>query len=210
MLLRDNVYDALRVDILACRLPPGAEVWEQDLAARYGVSRQPVREALLRLEQDRLVTVRPRQGYQINAVSVADARDLFQFRLAIEPICAASAAERASDAALADFDQFRSLASDADFIGYNRDFHVALANASGNRRMASAACNLIEQADRLVRVSLANIRGRDVSQLVAEHTAIIDALQARDGRRAKQIIRDHVSRAQNRVLSALSRSAVVT
>jgi DNA-binding GntR family transcriptional regulator len=210
VLLRDNIYDALRFDILACRLAPGTEIWEQDLAAQYGVSRQPVREALLRLERERLVTIRPRQGYQINPISVADARDLFGFRLVLEPACAALAAETSPTATLADLDRFRTLEPGADFIAYNRDFHVAMAQASGNRRMAAVACDLIEQADRLVRVSLADIRGRDPSQLVAEHAAIIDALQARDGRRAKRIIRDHVSSAQKRVLSALSRSAIVT
>ena len=210
MLLRDNVYDALRLDILACRLAPGLEIWEQDLATRYGVSRQPVREALMRLEVEQLVTVRPRQGYQINRVSISDARDLFGFRLALEPACAAAAAESASHDVLASLDRFRNFEPGADFIAYNREFHVAMAEASGNRRMTATARDLIDQADRLVRVSIADIRGRDPSQLVAEHAAIIDALQVRDGRRAARLIRDHVTRAQKRVLSALSRSAIMS
>src|SRR5436305_14410367 len=60
MLLRDNVYENLRTDILTCRLPPGHDMPEQELAERYAVSRQPVREALLRLQRDHLVTVQPR------------------------------------------------------------------------------------------------------------------------------------------------------
>ena len=210
MLLRDNVYDALRLDILACRLAPGLEIWEQDLATRYGVSRQPVREALMRLEVEQLVTVRPRQGYQVNRVSISDARDLFGFRLALEPACASAAAESADDDVLARLDRFRLFEPDTDFITYNREFHVALAAASGNRRMAAAARDLIDQADRLVRVSINDIQGRDPSRLVAEHAAIIDAMKARDGRRAARLIRDHVTRAQKRVLSALSRSAITS
>ena len=80
MLLRDNVYENLRADILSCRLAPGDDMREQELAERYAVSRQPVREALLRLEREHLVTVQPRQGYRVNPISLSDARDLLRFR----------------------------------------------------------------------------------------------------------------------------------
>src|SRR3981189_2992894 len=83
MLLRDNVYESLRTDILTCRLAPGDDMREQELAERYAVSRQPVREALLRLEREHLVTVQPRQGYRVNPISLADARDLLRLRLAL-------------------------------------------------------------------------------------------------------------------------------
>src|SRR5262249_21532976 len=107
MLLRENVYESLRADILACRLAPGDDMREQDLAERYSVSRQPVRDALLRLEREHLVTVQPRQGYRVNPISLSDARDLLRFRLAVEPACVAEAIERASDDALRTLDEFR-------------------------------------------------------------------------------------------------------
>src|SRR5947209_7982009 len=176
MLLRDNVYENLRSDILTCRLAPGDDMREQDLAERYAVSRQPVREALLRLEREHLVTVQPRQGYRVNPISLSDARDLLRFRRALEPACVAEAIENASDEMLRGLDAFRGFAGDhEDFIAYNRGFHSALAQASGNRRMAAALCDLIGQADRLVRVSVANVRGHDPAQLVAEHVALIEA-----------------------------------
>ena len=97
MLLRDNVYESLRTDILTCRLAPGDDMREQELAERYAVSRQPVREALLRLEREHLVTVQPRQGYRVNPISLSDARDLLRFRFALEPACVAEAIEHAGD-----------------------------------------------------------------------------------------------------------------
>lgn len=209
MLLRDNVYHAIRAEILACRMPPGAEVREQELAERYAVSRQPVREALLRLERERLVTVHARQGYQVNPISITDARDLLAFRLVIEPACAGDAAEAGTAEALDALDAFRTLDEGTDFIDYNRAFHTALAQASGNRRMAATARDLIEQADRLVRVSLAGIKGRDPDQLIAEHVAIIEAVQRRDGRTARRLVREHVAQAQRRIIPALERSAVI-
>jgi DNA-binding GntR family transcriptional regulator len=187
---------------------PGEEIHEQDLAARYDVSRQPIREALLRLQQDRLVTVQPRQGYQVNPISMKDVRDLFQFRLALEPACVAAAVESASNQTLADLDRFRSIGAQEDFIDYNRAFHDALAAASGNARMEAAIRDVLDQADRLVRLSVSTIKGRDPQKLVAEHGDIIDAVQRRDSRTARKLISAHIISGQKRVASALGRSAV--
>lgn len=210
MLLRENVYDLLRADILTCRLAPGDDMREQELADRYTVSRQPVREALLRLEREHLVTVNPRQGYRVNPISLGDARDLLRFRLAIEPACVAEAIEHAPQHVLLALDAFRAFTGTREeFITYNRNFHSALANASGNRRMAASACDLIEQADRLVRVSLANVKGHDSAQLVAEHADVIDAMQRRDKRGAVRVIRAHIQKTEKRVLPALARNAVI-
>ena len=104
---------------------------EQELAERYAVSRQPVREALLRLAREHLVTVQPRQGYRVNPISLSDARDILRFRLALEPACVAEAIENASDATLKGLDRFRRFSGDHEkFIAYNRAFHSALAAAS--------------------------------------------------------------------------------
>jgi DNA-binding GntR family transcriptional regulator len=210
LLLRDNIYDAVRADILACRLAPGEELREQDLAERYEVSRAPVRDALLRLESERLVTIHPRKGSSVTSISLTDARDLFQFRLFLEPACASAAAENAPSDILQDLDRFRLLPDGEDFIEYNRAFHTALAEASGNRRMAEATMDLIDQAERLVRMSLASIKGLDHARMVEEHATVIDALQRRDGRTAARLLRDHIVKAERRVLSALARSAVIS
>ena len=210
MLLRDNVYESLRADILACRLAPGDDMREQDLAERYAVSRQPVREALLRLAREHLVTVQPRQGYRVNPISLADARDLLRFRLALEPACVAEAIETAGDDVLKALDAYSVFSGDHEaFIAYNRAFHSALAHASGNRRMAAALCDLIGQADRLVRVSVANVSHHDPAPLVAEHVALIEAMQQRDGRTASRIIKAHITQTEKRVLPALKRNAVI-
>jgi DNA-binding GntR family transcriptional regulator len=99
--------------------------------------------------------------------------------------------------------------SHEDFIAYNRAFHSALAHASGNRRMAAALCDLIGQADRLVRVSVANVKGHNPAKLVAEHVALIEAMQKRDSRTAARIIKSHITQTEKRVLPALKRNAVI-
>ncbi len=177
-----------------CRFLPGDDMREQELAERYAVSRQPVREALLRLEREHLVTVQPRQGYRVNPISISDARDLLRFRYAVEPACVSEAIEQPRTTSCADWTNTGRSTAGGRFHRLQPRLPLALAQASGNRRMASALRDLIEQADRLVRVSIANVKGRDPMQLVAEHVSLIDAMQRRDARSAARIIKAHIEK----------------
>jgi DNA-binding GntR family transcriptional regulator len=75
--------------------------------------------------------------------------------------------------------------------------------------MAAALCDLIGQADRLVRVSVSSLKGHDPAKLVAEHVALIEAMQRRDGRTAARLIKAHIAQTEKRVLPALKRNAVI-
>lgn len=211
-LLRIDIYRKLREEILACELPPGADLREQSLAARFSVSKSPVRDALLRLEREHLVTIAPRQGYRVAPISLSDARDLLRLRAVLECASVAEGAREASEQDLAALDRFRAFRASQwleGFAGYNREFHCALARLSGNQRMAAATCELIDQSHRLVQVSVEAVQTRAAPGLVSEHGAIIDALQERDGRRAAALLRTHVGAAERRVADALSRAAIV-
>jgi GntR family transcriptional regulator, rspAB operon transcriptional repressor len=210
LLRREEVYHRLRRDILDCALPPGTELHEPELAERFSISKSPIRDALLRLEAERLVVVWPRKGYQVAPVSQSDARDLFEFRALIERVCVMNAAEGASNSALAALDTFRSLDEPARFIDYNRTFHLALAKLCDNRRIAQTGVELIEQFDRLVIASVRKLPEEEVQVLIAEHGQIIDALQARAGKQAGRLLSTHIGRARRRVLSALSQAAIVS
>lgn len=207
-LIRLDLYRLLREEILSCKLQPGGELREQELAARFEVSKSPVREALLRLEREGLVIVTPRQGYRVAPISLSEAKDMFELRLVLEEACVASAIQDASDTTLAELDEFRTLsntgAADA-FISYNSRFHSAIAACSGNARMAETTRNLIEHMDRLVRMSLSvdSRHASDHRALIQEHGLIIDSIQKRDRRKAKQLVRYHIGAAQKRVVTAL-------
>jgi DNA-binding GntR family transcriptional regulator len=206
-----EIYQSLRKDILTCRLPPGAELREQELAQQFEVSKSPVRDALQHLVRERLVTVMPRQGYRVSPVSMSDAHDMFAFRQVLELACIAEAARSASDEQLKALDRFRTFAGDSsdDFIAYNRDFHCALARCSGNGRMSRAACDLIEEMDRVVRMSVAAAaRDRDPQKLVKEHAQIIDALQAREAKLAVRLLKSHTVAAEKRFITALEWAAL--
>ncbi|MGD0104806.1 MAG: GntR family transcriptional regulator [Rhodopila sp.] len=206
MLLRDTIYEKVRQAILSCEFQPGQELRELELADRYHVSRSPIRDSLLRLEQEALVTVRPRQGYRVNPISISDAEELFGLRLLIEPACAVGAAV-AGDTELRALDRFRGFAdqNDADtrFIVYYESFHNAVTDLSGNKRMAAFAHNLIEQSERLVRVALDGFQREAILRNCAEHEAIIDALQAHDANGASHLSREHLEAGRERVMAAL-------
>jgi DNA-binding GntR family transcriptional regulator len=208
MLMRDRIYQLIRQSILTCEFEPGQELREQVLAVRYQVSRSPVRDSLLRLEQENLVTVLPRQGYLITPISITDAEDIFGLRLVIEPACAA-AASRQDDAAVQTLDRFRGYGYDfsdsAMFFEYNIALHDAVADLSGNARLAKVAHDLAQQFDRLVRIILRDDPTVKTDILVTQHDSIIDAIQAHDVDAAYKNSYDHVADARARIISLLGR-----
>ncbi len=210
-LRREEVYAKLRQDILSCALPPGAGLFEGVLAERFEVSKSPIRDALSRLHAERLVTVAPRKGYRVAPISLTDAVDLFGLRITLEASCALLSAERADGGALADLDRFRDFDASADvavFVAYNTDFHLSLVDLCPNRRMAETARTVIEQFDRINLMSMSFNGPRLHGPLVVEHNAVVDALQARDGRRARRLLVQHAARAEKRVMAALAQCAI--
>lgn len=211
-LIRDDVYDRIRDEILSCVLKPGSLAQENDLAARYQVSKSPVRDALLRLQEQGLVEILPRKGYRIKPISVSDAAEMYEMRLILDRACITRAVDTASDATLAALDRFREIGGTPDlpsWIAYNRAFHFALAQAGGNARLARAARDIIEEFDRLTYMSISQFDTGGLAALVGEHGALIDAMQQRDKRRALALARKHVEESRDRLLESLSNPAVV-
>jgi DNA-binding GntR family transcriptional regulator len=202
LLLRDRIYRAIRSAILTCEFRPGQELREQALAERFRVSRSPIRDTLLRLEQEQLVTVLPRRGYRVNPISMSDVEDIFSLRLLIQPACAG-----ADDTALRTLDRFRVCAIDdqneTGFIDYNTAFHRAIEDLAGNARMAAIACDLDGQFARLVRISLRAFRHQQVRVACSEHEAIINSLQDHDADRASRLAYEHLAGGHSRIAMAL-------
>ncbi|RTL71993.1 MAG: GntR family transcriptional regulator [Hyphomicrobiales bacterium] len=210
---REDVYKRLRDEILSCTLTPGQPLYEREIAERFSLSKSPVRDALVRLQAERLVIVLPRVGYRVAPVSLSDAEDLFDYRALMEEAAARRAAEAASDADLEALDRFRTAKGwekKGGFVAYNRSFHLALAALCPNKRIALAASDLIEHFDRLVVMSVSVMeKPRDSQALVEEHGAIIDAMQGRDARAVGKLLSRHVDRARRRVIGALSQTPII-
>ena len=212
--MRDEVYERLRNDILTCEFKPGSQVHEQDLAQRYAVSKSPIRDALLRLQEQRLVEVLPRRGYRIRPISVIDAREMYEMRLLLEQFCLRRAIERASDEELKQLNRFLVVPQAIDlaaWITYNREFHIAIALICGNQRMARASIEVVEQFDRLTYTGISSLGDRKVLQcFVDEHGEIIRAMQRRDKRKACALVREHIESSRRRLLDRLDKLVVVS
>ena len=211
-LLRERVYEELRHDILTCELMPGTEIREAELAARFEVSKSPVRDALISLEREGLVITIPRQGYRVAPVSISDMLDMFHLRAALERASMERIIRHASDEQLKALDIFKTFheAQWPDgFVGYNKAFHRRLAELSDNPRMRDQLIDLIDLMERAVQISVSNMNHGKPEALVAEHQHIINAIQSRSIKAAQRLAEQHVLAAGKRVSNAVSRGMIV-
>ena len=121
-LMTDQVYEAVRRDILCCALPPGAAISEASLAARYGYGKSPVRLALSRLRQEGLVHASPRRSFVVSSITLRDVHDLYELRLVLEPAVARLAAGKVDVRALKKVDTICRKG----YVARRRDEHHAL------------------------------------------------------------------------------------
>lgn len=214
-LLRETVYDQLRVDILGLGLPPGTEIREAELASRFGLSKSPVRDALMRLEREGLVITTPRQGYRVAPIRMSDVQDMYHLRAILERACVERIAQTCTDEQLQTLETFRKFEPDAwnnSFIQYNHAFHRQLAELSGNVRLRNHLVDLIVQMERVTLMSVDRVRigNGNTQPLADEHARIIDALQSRQTKLSERLAEQHISAAGKRVYEALSKSIVLT
>jgi DNA-binding GntR family transcriptional regulator len=206
--LTDTAYAVIKRDILECRFVPGEDVTERQLGVRYGIGKAPLREALVRLVHEGLVQAIPRSGYRVTPVTIQDVQDIFALRLLLEPAAARLAAGRIDERVLTQLNEPclagytpGDRSSESDFLRANREFHVAIANASGNRRLARVLEHLLEGTERLFHMGLA-VRDR-TDEMRHEHEALMSALLAGDGDAAAKTTVDQVNAARTMVMDGI-------
>jgi DNA-binding GntR family transcriptional regulator len=187
-LLSDQVFEAIKREIIECRLAPETLVAASALAARYHVSKEPVREALKRLAQIGFVRSLPRVGYIVSTVNVGDFDEVFTMRIALEPLAARLAASRLSEdelAALEDLALVPQRMEDEPLPGRgmlltraNDEFHRTIAVGAGNRRLANAISALLDEVHRIVYLLAYDPA---LEQLTDQHKTLVDLLRTRDG-----------------------------
>src|SRR5262245_25822128 len=196
-LLTDRAYERIRHDIIVCAISPGAEISETQLCSQYKLGKAPVRMALNRLAHDGLVRAIPRRGYMVNLVTVKDIHDIFELRLMLEPAAARMAAGRVDTQKLQALDEVcrsgyepRDHKSTSRFLDANKAFHVAIARATGNARLAGAIEHLLDDMTRLLHLGL-GLRNRS-QEVHQEHRALTKALARGDGETAERICREQI------------------
>ena len=195
--LTERVHARLREEILTARLLPGTTILEPELAARFGVSKTPVREALRLLVQDGWVLVLPRRGYLVRPLGLDDLRDVFQLREMLEPGFAAEAAARvaATDARMNETVRRQRRAKNDLAVALQgaADFHVRIAEMSGNARATKVIANLVDEVTRL-HFLLPSLESHISSaEEIAAHEQIAQAIAAGNEKDAARGMRDHLT-----------------
>lgn len=193
-----QVTRALRQAIVTMQIAPGEMLSEQDLAQKFGVSRSPVREALIKLSEAGLVRVLPQRGTQVVKISRTAVEDARFIREAVECAVVREAAVNATPVMLAELNasltrqrRAQRPASTEEFLSLDEEFHRLLAEAAGR----PAAWRMIEdikpQMDRVRFLDMTKAVPRHV--VLAQHVLIVGAIKARNPVAAQDAMHNHLS-----------------
>ena len=209
--LVDAAYEQIRRRILDNVWPPGHRALEQEVALELGMSRTPVREALLQLQNEGLVEVIPRHGVRVLPVSPSDMREIYEILTALECMAAELLARRqpsdqelqplidatdAMDAALK-VDDLEAWAS------ADESFHSQLLELAGNRQLQATVFNYWDRAHRARMFSL-RLRPTPINSTL-EHMQLVERLRAGDAQGAASVNRAHRERANRELLAIFER-----
>jgi DNA-binding GntR family transcriptional regulator len=205
--LWEGVADALRSAIVAGGIPPGTSLVEADLAARFRVSRGPIRDALRELAREGIVVDLPRRGTIVSTLTFSDMRDVYAVREGLETVGARFAIERATDDALADLRKLVEAMESAwarranytESLGADLAFHRQVVALSASARLIPLFEQMLSQTQLLVHgAAAANPRMRLALRRSA-HRRILDAIVARDVERTRLAIEEHYVYAEQRL-----------
>ncbi len=207
----DRAYAQIRQRILDNVWPPGHRALEQEVALALGMSRTPVREAMLRLSNEGLVEVIPRHGLRVLPVSPTDMREIYQILTALECMAAELLARQQPDAAallpLVEATQAMDEAlrhDDLDaWAAADERFHAQLLALAGNRQLQATVLNYWDRAHRARMFSL-RLRPKPVNS-TREHMQMLDRLAAGDADGAARVTRAHRERANVELLTIFER-----
>jgi DNA-binding GntR family transcriptional regulator len=205
----EEVYLALKRDIITLHHRPGAALAEQSLANTYGTSRVPVREACRRLQQEGLLTAIPYKGYFVSPISAKEITDCFELRAAIETRAVALAVDRATDGELARLSELASIEytyddweSYADFLDRNTGYHLEVVSLSRNQRLTAVLGDLLGSMQRFFFLGLD--LGDFGAEMREEHERLVTLMQRRDAAAAAACAEEQITKSYERIRRALA------
>lgn len=192
---QQRIYQVIKARIVNCEMPPGESIYEDRIATEFGTSRTPVREALLKLRNDNLVSIIPRKGTFVSYLTVKDVHEIYAIRQLIEPGIAVKVRETVDSERIEAFAlSFEELQSDAtqraEWFQLDREFHTYLVHCSANRTLNEIYEGIMNQQQRI-----SILAGRLPSRLqdtAIEHRKIVDALLERNGSRIERAVAAHI------------------
>lgn len=207
----EQVADYLSAKILKGELSGGQQIRQEAVADELGVSRIPVREALLILEASGLIVNRPHRGAVVAELSVNDAHDVFDSRLLIEPFLVAKAAERRSEEdvtiarrAMEAYERaIMNGSAESELNTLNWELHLCLMRPSGMTRLLSFVDTLLSSADRYLRLQIRPEEAR--SAAVKDHRDMVEAFSLRLPDRCHDLTYNHIASAREEIILCLAR-----
>jgi len=191
-----RIADSITTAIIERRLMPGTKLAEQKIADVFKVSRTLVRQALMQLSRDKLITLEPARGARVAEPSVAEARQVFEARNMLEAAMIRRAATELTPAQIGELRAHLKVESEAvkrtDVSGRTRllaDFHVVIARMLGNEVLADMLGDLVSRCSL---IALMYQSAHSAEHSASEHVAIVDALEARDARAAVRLMEAHL------------------
>src|SRR5690554_5337141 len=199
--LSEQVFRSIQAAIVCGDIAPGSKISEPELARTYGISRGPLREAIHRLEGQRLLVRIPHVGARVVSLSHKELIELYEIRESLEGLACRLAAERMSTAAVQELrDILATHERDAAFqagIDYfqqegDYDFHYKIIQGSGNQMLVQLLGEELYQLVRMYRIQHSSTPNRP-QRAFREHHDILDAIANRDGELAEMLMRRHIS-----------------
>jgi DNA-binding GntR family transcriptional regulator len=206
--LKDQAYDLIRDAILRAEFKPGRIVSNEELSKWLGISRTPIREALLELQKNRMVIIHRGKGTEIAPMTKKDAREIFEMREALEAKSHELAIDRMDDDRIGDFEAiFKTQVRHCEegrkieFLQSDRQFHLLFAKAADNERLYSAIEGLRDQFMLLGNYALYDTKR--MNEVIEEHIAIMDALKKKDKAAMRSCIIEHLKNTYTEILKLI-------
>lgn len=200
---KTDIYATLRTEIILGHRKPGERMAIDDLKTRFGTSVTPVRDALQMLNQEGLITIKPRSGYFITQITLKTLRDMLELREILEVAAVERAALAITDVQLAALRNVHAGYTGDDDQAYtrytdeNRRFHYLLAQASGNQELALALRGL---HDRLARFMVIRHAGKSLEEI---HARLVERLHAHDVTGARKAILEEVEESRRAIMDRI-------
>ncbi|MEB6066357.1 GntR family transcriptional regulator [Staphylococcus arlettae] len=206
--LPEKAYHIIRIAIKNLILKPGKTFLEREIAEILEMSRTPVREGLIRLQADDMITLIPRKGFKVNPILEKDIKEIYEITESLDGLAIEMATEKATDHALHELsdivmEQKKYLAQDDLYEWSKQDdeFHEKITQLADNSKLINMR-NI--HADQLYRVRLYTINARPIPEFsIEEHEAMLACMKIRDGKAARQLMESHRKRAWQEIREAL-------